>query len=96
MLEIIALILLTRQMGNLAIQKGLKPGTWKLYTVLSWLAGEFAGAFIGVLIFGTYNNFFSVFLVAVAGAITGFLVIKRNLSIRPDADDDINRIGTPE
>jgi hypothetical protein len=95
MLEIVALIVLTRQMGNLAIQKGLKPGTWKLYTVLAWLAGEFAGAFTGVLIFGT-NNFFSVFMVAVAGAITGFLVIKRNLSIRPDADDDINRIGTPD
>jgi hypothetical protein len=82
-------------MGNLAIQKGLKPGTWKLYTVLAWLAGEFAGAFIGVLIFGT-DNFFSVFLLAVAGAITGFLLIKRNLSLRPDADDDINRIGNPE
>ena len=72
MIEIIALILLARQFGNLAERKGVKPGTWKLYMILCWVAGEFVGAVVGILIFGT-NNLFSVELVAIAGAITGYL-----------------------
>ena len=96
MIEIIALILLTAQMGRLATQKGLKPGPWKLYTVLAWIAGEFIGAVIGVMMFGT-DNIISVMLIALAGAITGFLVLKRNLTKRPDVlEDDINQIGRPE
>jgi len=95
MLEIIALIFLTREIGKIAADKGLKPGTWKIYTVLAWIAGEFIGAIIGVLIFGT-NNFWSVVLVAIAGAVTGYLILKANLSKRPDLlDDDINQIGMP-
>ena len=94
MLEIIALIFLTREIGKIAANKGLKSGTWKLYTVLAWIAGEFVGAIIGVLIFGT-NNFFSVVLVAIAGAVTGYFIIKANLSKKPDMDDDINQIGMP-
>ena len=93
MLEIIALIFLTKQIGNIATSKGLKPGTWKLYTVLAWIAGELLGAVIGVLIFGT-NNIFSVILVAVAGAITGYLLVKNILSKKPDTmQDDIDNIG---
>ncbi len=93
MLEIIALIFLTKEIGIIADRKGLKRGTWKLYTVLAWIAGEFAGAIIGVLIFGI-NNIFSVILVAIAGAVTGYFIIKANLSKKPDIlDDDINQIG---
>jgi len=95
MLEIIALIFLTKEIGKIATAKGLKPGTWKLYTVLAWIAGEFVGAIIGVLIFGT-DNFFSIALVAIAGAVTGYVVLKANLSKKPDLlDDDINQIGMP-
>ena len=95
MLEIIALIFLAKEIGKIAAAKGLKPGTWKLYFVLAWIAGEFIGAIIGVLIFGT-NNFWSVVLVAIAGAVTGYLILKANLSKRPDLlDDDINQIGMP-
>lgn len=94
MLEIIALIFLTRQIGKIAHDKGLKSSTWKLYTVLAWFAGEILGAVIGLVIFGP-NNLFSVLLVALAGAITGYYILKLNLDKRPDItlDDDINRIG---
>ena len=94
MLEIIALIFLTRQIGKLAEDKGLKPSTWKLYTVLAWFAGEIAGAVVGVMIFGV-NNLVSVLLVALGGAITGFYILKSNLSKKADVttDDDINNIG---
>ena len=95
MLEIIALIFLARQIGKIAGDKGLKPGIWKLYLVLAWIAGEFVGAIIGVLIFGM-NNIISVELVAVAGAVTGYVLLKANLSKKPDLlDDDINQIGMP-
>lgn len=92
MLEIIALIFLTREIGKLADRKGLRSGRWKVYTVLAWIAGEFVGAVIGVLIFGP-ENLFSVILVAIAGAITGYFIIKANLSKRPDVFDDIDQIG---
>ena len=92
MLEIIALIFLTKHNGRIAADKGLKPGIWKLYTVLAWIAGEFLGAVVGVLIFGT-DNIFSVILVAVAGAVTGYFIIKANLSKRPDVFDEIDQIG---
>jgi len=95
MLEIIALILLAKEIGKIAYAKGLKPGTWKLYFVLAWIAGEFVGAIIGFLIFGT-NNIISVELVAVAGALTGYVLLKANLKKKPDLmDDDINQIGMP-
>ncbi|MDQ6756286.1 MAG: hypothetical protein M3004_05055 [Bacteroidota bacterium] len=93
MLEIIALIFLAKEIGRIAGTKGLKPGIWKLYTVLAWVAGEFIGALIGVVIFGT-DNIISVELVAVTGAITGYIILKSNLSKKQDSfDDDINQIG---
>ena len=92
MLEIIALVFLTRQIGRIAVTKGLKPGTWKLFTVLAWIAGEFVGAIIGLLIF-SQDNIFSIILVAIAGAVTGYFIIKANLSKRPDVIDEIDQIG---
>lgn len=95
MLEIIALIFLAKQIGSIAATKGLKPGLWKLYFVLAWIAGEFVGAIIGIMIFGT-GNIISIELVAVAGAVTGYVIIKANLAKKPDLlDDDINQIGMP-
>jgi hypothetical protein len=93
MLEIIALIFLTKEMGKIAAEKGLKPVTWKIYTVLAWVLGEIIGGIIGLYMFGL-NNWISVALVAIGGAITGYLILKSNLSKRPDVmDDDINQIG---
>lgn len=93
MLEIIALIFLTRHIGIIASKKGLKPGTWKLYTILSWFAGETIGVFAGVIIFGT-NDLVSVILVALGGALGGYFILKAALDKKPDAiEDDINRIG---
>ena len=35
---VIALIFITKSMGKLALQKGLKPITWKIYVVSAWFA----------------------------------------------------------
>jgi hypothetical protein len=96
MLEIIALIINTRQVGRMAHDKGLKSSTWKIYTVLAWFAGEIFGALVGLVIFGP-NNIFSVLMVALAGAVTGYYILKTNLAKRSDItmDDDINNIGRP-
>jgi hypothetical protein len=94
MLEIIALIFITRDIGKLAFKKGLNPGRWKLYTVLAWFAGEVPAVLVGFMIFGT-DNLISVELVGIAGAITGLLILRAALLKKPDAvaEDDIDRMG---
>lgn len=94
MLEIIVLIFLTRDIGRLAGSKGVKPRTWKIYTVAGWIISEIFGIIIGVMIFGK-DNLFSVILVGLTFAVTSFFFIKSQLNKLPDQgiDDDINNIG---
>lgn len=93
MLEILALIFLTRKIGTIALRKGLKPGTWKLYTVLAWFGGEIIGGVIGFALF-SQENLFPVFIMALGGAIGGYFIIKTTLDKKPDSlNDDINSIG---
>ncbi|MEO5908146.1 MAG: hypothetical protein ABIR50_10025 [Ginsengibacter sp.] len=94
MLEIIALIFLTREIGRLAEKKGLKPITWKIYTIVGWLISETIGIFVGVMMFGI-NNIVSVVLVGLTFAITSYFIIKTQLNKLPDRniDEDINNLG---
>ena len=94
MLELIALIFLTREIGKIAEKKGLKPLTWKIYLVIGWLFFEIIGIFVGVMIFGT-NNLISVVLVGFEFAVTSYFLIKGQLNKLPDRniDDDINDLG---
>ena len=93
MLEIVALIFITKEIGKLAHNKGLKPLTWKIYTIVAWIVSEIIGVFVGVMIFGV-NNIFSVVMVGLTFAITSYFIIKAQLNKLPDYfDDDINRIG---
>jgi len=93
MLEIFALIFLTKSIGKLAEEKGLKPGTWKLYTVLAWFGGEITGLFIGLSIFGMERVVMAL-LVAIPCAIGGYHIIRSTLQNKPDIfHDDINQVG---
>ena len=94
MLEIIALIFLTKKMGALAERKGLKPGTWKLYTVLCWFGAEIIGVILGFVMMGEENMLVAVIL-GFAFAVSSYFILKAYLSKRPDVmdDEDINRIG---
>lgn len=94
MIEIIVLIFLAKEIGALASRKGLKSGLWKFYLVLGWIFMELLGATIGVMMFGP-ENVISIFLIAVAFAVTSYFYIKANLNKRPDSglDDDIYNIG---
>jgi hypothetical protein len=93
MLEIIALIFLTKEIGRIAHDKGLRPVTWKIYTVVGWIVSEIIGIFAGAMIFGK-DNLFSIVLVGLTFAITSYFIIKAQLNKLPDHfDDDINSIG---
>jgi len=93
MLEIIILIFLTREIGRLAHSKGLKPGTWKIYTVLGWITLEIIGVIAGVIIFGK-DNLFSIGMLGLAFGVTSYFIIKAQLNKLPDYfDDDIDNIG---
>ena len=93
MLEIIALIFLTRQIGRIAHHKGLNPVTWKIYTIVGWIISEIIGVITGFMIFGK-DNLFSVVLIGITFAITSYFIIKARLDKLPDHfEDDINRIG---
>lgn len=94
MLEIIALLFLTKEIGKIAAQKGLKPVKWKIYTVIAWLISEIIGVVVGIMIFGV-NNVVSIILVGITFAITSFFIIRAQLNKLPDQtyDDDINNVG---
>lgn len=96
MLEIIALIFLCKNIGTIAVKKGLKPGQWKLYTVISWIVFEFFGVILGVILFGfNKDELFGLMLFAVACAFGGYLLIKSILDKKPDVfnEDQIDQIG---
>ena len=103
-IEIIALIFFCKSNGQLALQKGLRPNNWKLYTVLAWLAAEFVGCVLGLLMFGQADlakidkpAFFQISLTALFCAFGGYLIVKYTLEQKPDAfDDDINSIGVDD
>ena len=96
MLEIIALYYLTRYIGNVAMAKGLKPGKWKLYTILAWISAEIIGAVFAISIFGK-DNLFAVYSITILSAFGGYLYIKATIEKKPDAmDDSIHHIGADD
>ena len=69
MLEIILLIYLTRRVGEIVKGKNRKPGWYKFMTVVLWLGGEFAGAFVGGIIVAlTGTNQLLIYVFALVGA----------------------------
>ncbi len=69
MLEILALLALTKKIGAIAETKGRKAGGYKLLTVVLWIGGEFIGAFIGAAIGN--GDTCATYAVAIAGAAIG-------------------------
>lgn len=87
MLEIIALIFLTGQIGKMAIRKGQKPGMWKLYTVLAWIGGEILGIVISIMVFKS-EDYLSMLPMALLGAVGGYLIVRAILSKIPDKQEE--------
>ena len=98
MIEVIALIFLCKKIGLLAVQKGLKPGLWKFYTVMAWLLAEMFGVMLSVAIFASEqsvrDNIVAAMALALVSAFGGYLFIKSVLDKKPDYyHDDIGNIG---
>ncbi len=93
MIEIIALIFISKEIGKLAVQKGLPAGKWKFMVIALWIILEILGVIAGLLIFSP-DNFFSIALVGLGFAIASYFIIKNHLQKLPDAFDDIDNIGT--
>jgi hypothetical protein len=85
MIDIIALIFLTRYIGNLALQKGQTPGRWKLRLVLMWISLEFLGILIGMSI---SKNLVLSALLGLGLAFGSFLLIKYQLERLPDTTNN--------
>ena len=97
MIEIIILIFLCRKIGNIAERKGLKPGKWKLYTVISWIVCEFIGLITGIVLFGfDKNDLLGLIAFGLVCAFGGYLIVYSILDKQPDNtnESDINNIGS--
>lgn len=83
MIEIIALVFLTKEVGRLATQKGLPSGRWKFNCVVTWILMEILGLIIGLFFFGK-DNLVSIVLVGLGFAATGYFMVKNYLQNLPD------------
>ncbi len=93
MLEIVALYFLCKMNGSIAIKKGLKPMTWKVYTIFAWIVCEVIGLMIGFSMFGQTNPF-AIIGISLFCAFGGYLFVRKTLENKPDAlDNDIKEIG---
>jgi hypothetical protein len=93
MLEVLALVFLSKKIGAIAEQKGLKASGWKLRLVLFWILGEISGVVVAGLIFG-FDNIISCLLVGIGCAVSAYFLLKAYLEKLPNTfDDDINNIG---
>lgn len=97
MLDLILLYFLARNIGALAIKKGLPPLKWKLTLIGFWLGFEMLGLFFGVVFFGP-ENLAGLIALGLASAFGGYLLVKYVLDNKPDHNtfDDIDRIGKTE
>jgi hypothetical protein len=88
MLEIIAAIILGRNIKKIVEAKGLKPTRYILIMVALWVGLEFTGALIGTLMFGDGGM---VYLFAIIGAIIGaylsYTIANNAVPARPDSED---------
>lgn len=89
MLEIIALVFLTRKIGEIVESKNRKAGWFKVMTVVLWIGFEIAGALVG----GVYSALTGAsdaftYLFALIGAACGAglsFVIAKSLPVRDAA-----------
>ena len=97
MIELILLLFLSRNIGALAIKKGLPPGRWKFIMVIAWIIYEIIGMMIWLGLFGT-GNLVGLMGFGLACAFGGYLTVRYILENKPDdkIKEDINRIGVDE
>ena len=89
MLEIIAIVALTRYVGKIVKQKNRKPGLYQFLTVIFWIGFEFIGAIIGTLMYGEGMERYGI---ALLGAGIGALIsygIANSLSVLKPQNSEV-------
>jgi hypothetical protein len=78
MIEIIFIVMLTRNNGKICRKKNIKPFGYQLLTVLLWVVLEILGVFIGAIFFTSEGFVMYAFgiLGAGIGAFVSYLIVK--------------------
>jgi hypothetical protein len=84
MLELIAMFSLGKTIGNIALEKGLKPLRFILSMIFMWIAMELLFAFVGMSLFG---NVMGAYFCVLGGAAFGGYLGYRNVLNAPDTTE---------
>lgn len=85
MLEIIGLIYFGIRIGKIAQRKGQSVIKWRIIMILAWVGMEFFGIMIGASFFDI-TNLFSILIVGLAFAVTGYYMVEKKLEQLPDLE----------
>ena len=85
MLEIIAIVFLSRSIGVIAEKKGLKKGWWIFFTVIAWIVGEFLGALVAIIAFQTEETL-AIYPFAIFFAVASYFILRAILKRKPDIE----------
>lgn len=97
MLEIIIIWRLTKYIGTLATQKGLKKLGYQIMAVILWISGEIVGGFLGGIVFKSIDSFWLNYATALVGAILGSSIAFLIMKILPNQElPDQNVIATSQ
>ena len=84
MLDIFFLYFLCKQIGRLAVTKGLQPRIWKIFTISTWIGFEIIGFFVGIILFGfNKNDIFWLMVFVFFCGFGGYLFVRALLEKRP-------------
>ena len=85
MLEIIALVFLSKNIADIAERKGLKRGWWRFYTVAAWIVAEIIGIVVAILVVQTEEPL-ALYPFAIGFAVGSYFILRAVLSRKPDIE----------
>ncbi len=87
MIEIIAMYLTSKNIAEIAKDKGYSKSLWRLLAILAWIIFEFIGVVLGLIILGEEGGLM-IYLFALLGALLGVFVVRKILDSRPNVKDN--------
>jgi hypothetical protein len=83
MIEIIAIYITSKNIAEIAKEKGYSPGLWRFLAIITWVFFEFVFVFIGTILFGE-NSLLLIYFFALLGAFLGYYIILRRIDAKPN------------
>ena len=75
MLELIALYLIYKEAGRLAVEKGYSAVRWRTHAFMVWLFGEITGMFIVLTYFP--DQLMTMLIIGISMAYLSYLILKK-------------------